>query len=30
MPTRQANQHLHPDEGLPQITDQILSHQPST
>jgi hypothetical protein len=30
MPTRRASQHLHPDEGLPQITDQILSHQPST
>jgi hypothetical protein len=30
MPPRGASQCLHPDEGLPLITDQNISHQPPT
>jgi hypothetical protein len=30
MPPRRVNQHLHPDKGLPQTTDQNISHQPPT
>jgi hypothetical protein len=30
MPPRRASQCLHPDEGLPQTTNQNISHQPPT